>query len=305
MHEKLYRIQVAAELTGVPEGLLRAWERRYGLVKPKRTAGGFRAYTEEDIEVLKRVKRLTEEGVAIAEASRLAQGIRRELRGAEPKPQPSAALREGPTPPGEQLSQWGEQLLQAAEQNDQTLADAVLDQAFAALHPLEVFDQVLVPTLRELGLRWHRKELTVAQEHLVSQAIRVRLFALVHSLPQGRRSHLLCACFPAEDHELGLLGFALRARYAGFRVTYLGARTPVDELVRMAKECGAKAVALSTVGDPGRRAFRQVLSQVREALPSTVRLWVGGAGAESYGELCEELGALHLKTPRDWDEALA
>src|SRR5689334_22031267 len=79
MTERRYRIQVAAELAGISEGLLRAWERRYRLVKPRRTPAGYRAYSDQEIALLKRVKRLTDEGMSIGDASRLVPAIRREL----------------------------------------------------------------------------------------------------------------------------------------------------------------------------------------------------------------------------------
>src|SRR5262249_48013811 len=159
-------IQMAAEMTGVNEGLIRAWERRYGVLKPKRTPGGYRAYTDADIEVLKRLKQLTSEGVSIAEAVQLLPKIRRAAKEAQEQPKKAPRV--------EQFAAWQEQILEAAEKLDQTTVEAVLDEALASLPPLSFFEGLVVPLQREVGQRWHEKKLGVVEEHLVTQAARQR-----------------------------------------------------------------------------------------------------------------------------------
>ena len=117
--ERTYRINVAAEMSGVSEGLIRAWERRYGVLKPKRTPSGYRAYTESDITVLKRLKQLTEEGVSIAEAVKLLPSIKRDV-----KEQLDKAERATPrAPKAGQTDKWRHEILVAAERLDQLTLD--------------------------------------------------------------------------------------------------------------------------------------------------------------------------------------
>ena len=171
--EPTFRIQMAAEISGVKAGLIRAWERRHGVLEPTRSPGGYRIYTQSDIQVLKHLKRLTEEGMAIAEAVKQIPAIEREVNQA---PRLSAAPRKGSLE--DQLKVWREGVLEAARGLDQPKIEAVLDAAIEWLPPLAFFDGLIVPLVREAGERWHAGTLTIAEEHLISQSARQRLLAL-------------------------------------------------------------------------------------------------------------------------------
>jgi DNA-binding transcriptional MerR regulator len=299
MMERTYRINVAAEMSGVNEGLIRAWERRYGVLKPKRTASGYRAYTELDIEVLKRLKQVTSEGVSIAEAVKLLPVLRKQAKEAL-----EAAASPRRAPLGDQVGRWRQEVLVAAERLDQQAVERVLDEAMASLPPVGFFEEVLVPLQREVGERWHQGVLTVAEEHLVTQAARQRVLALLHQAPRRAKRHVVAACFPKEDHELGLMGVALRFRHEGWRVTFLGARTPVEHLARVVRAVRPDLVALSAVGDDGADAFRETLEAIKAALPADTPLVVGGAAADRYPEMVTQLGAARVSDESSWAELL-
>jgi MerR family transcriptional regulator, light-induced transcriptional regulator len=300
MAERLYRISVAAELAGVSEGLLRAWERRFGLVKPRRTSGGYRAYSQRDIELVKRMKQLTEEGLSIGEAAKLAPSIRRALE----------ASGEVPPPVVEPLASDQAALagllaaaLAAAERVDQPGVEAAIDAALARVAPLAAWDAVLRPLEVEVGDRWHAGKLTSTQEHVVSNVVRARLLGLLHAAPSQVRRHVVCACFPEEQHELGLLQVALRFRHAGDRVTFVGARAQAPQLGQLVRLVKADLVALSAVIDPGAAAFRAALGEVTAALPD-VRVIIGGAAALRNREVCAEAGVELVASEEDWARVL-
>lgn len=294
--ERTYRIRVAAELSGVSEGLIRAWERRYGVLKPRRTASGYRSYTSADIEVLKQLKRLTEEGVAIAEAVKLLPQIRREVKEGREHPKPPK--------PG-QLAKWRSDVLHAAESLDQQRIEQILEEAMARLRPVSFFDDLVMPLLREVGDRWHAGTLSVAQEHLVTQTARQCLLALIHRAPHQARHHVVCACFPKEDHELGLLGVALKFRHAGWRVTFLGARTPAEYVGQVVKAIHPDLVALSCVADEGTGPFEATLRAIVVTLPHSSRVVVGGAASLKYHSVAASLGVQTVTDDHEWNELLA
>ena len=299
MAERLYRISVAAELAGVSEGLLRAWERRFGLVKPRRTPGGYRAYSQRDIELLKRVKQLTEEGLSIGEAVRLAPSIRKEL---ETVKEPSPLLE--PLPPDSSaLAPLLDAALAATQRFDQPALEAALDAALARVSPLSAWSAVLGPLEIEVGRRWEEEELSSAQEHLVSNAVRTRLIGLLHGAPSLARRHVVCACFPDEAHELGLMQAALRFRHAGDRVTYVGARAEAVQLGELVRRLRADVVGLSAVTDTGEASFRATLSEVAAALPRT-RVVIGGAAAQAHAAACAEHGAELIASEDAWARLL-
>ncbi|RYZ43377.1 MAG: MerR family transcriptional regulator [Myxococcaceae bacterium] len=296
MAERTYRIHIAAELSGVRVELIRAWERRYGVLVPERTPAGYRVYTDRDVALLKRLKGLTDEGVAIREAAKLVPQLMAELD-AGPAP-----AREAKSPVGgvTQPESWRASVMAAAEAYDQPRVSRILDQVLSALPPLRAFEDVLVPVQREVGERWHAGTLSVAQEHLVTQVVRERLVSLLHGAPEGGRRHAVLACFPEEEHELGLLGAALRLRYAGVRVTLLGQRVPAEGLGETVARARPDVVGLSAVTNRGATVFEDVLRRLREALPKELPVWVGGPAAQAHADVCERLGVKLFLREDDW-----
>jgi DNA-binding transcriptional MerR regulator/methylmalonyl-CoA mutase cobalamin-binding subunit len=290
MAERTYRIHVAAELSGVRVELIRAWERRYGVLAPRRTPSGYRVYTDLDVALLRRLKQLTEEGVSISEAAKLLPQLLLELGATHPTVEPSPAS----------LQAWRDEVLKAAETMDEGRISEVLDEVLGALPPLKAYDEVMVPLQREVGDRWHSGTLSVGQEHLVTQAVRARLISLLHMSPSRGHRRVVLACVPEEQHELGLLGAALRLRHAGLSVTLLGQRTPPAEVGRVARQVKADLVGLSAVTDPGLQEFEEMLSRILEGIPEGTPVWVGGPVARQYREMCERLGARVFVNEDDW-----
>ncbi|WP_426756981.1 MerR family transcriptional regulator [Myxococcus sp. Y35] len=292
MAERTYRIHIAAELAGVRVELIRAWERRYGVLRPQRTPAGYRVYTDRDVAVLKQLKQLTDEGMAISEAAKLLPQLL-----AEPGAGGAAV---GLALPRSNAEAWRASVLTAAQAYDQPAVSEVLDEVLAALPPLKACEEVLAPLLCDVGERWQAGTLTVAQEHLVSQMVRARLVSLLHAAPQGRHRHAVLACFPDEEHEMGLLGAALRLRHLGARVTLLGQRVPASDLGRAVEALRPDVVGLSSVMNRGEASFEAVLTQLKQALPAGVPVWVGGAAARSHRAVCERLAVHVFQREEDW-----
>lgn len=298
MAERTYRIHVAAELSGVRAELIRAWERRYGLPRPERTPSGYRMYTEQDVALLKRLKQLTEEGVSISEAVKLLPQL--PVERTEVKEMLAGEVS------ATRMEAWRSSVLAAAGAHDQGRVSAVLDQVMGALPPLKAFDDVLAPVQCEVGERWHEGRLTVVQEHLVSQVVRARVVSLLHAAPENAGArHAVLACFPDEEHEIGLQGTALRLRHSGIRVTLLGQRVPAAELGQLVADLRPDLVGLSAVTNPGEAAFAATLGQLMAALPKGMPVWVGGPAARAHQEVCQRLGARAFLSQEDWAALLA
>ncbi len=294
MTGRAYRIQVAAQVSGVKEGLIRAWERRYGVLDPVRTPAGYRTYSDADIEVLKRLKKLTDEGVSIAQAVELLPSIRREVKA-------NSTGKPIKVPRATQLKRWRDDILLAAQRLDQPGIEATLDEALRSTPPVPFYEELIAPLLREVGDRWHQGTLTVAEEHLISFAARERLISLLAGAPRRATRHVICACPQEDQHELGLIGAALRFRHAGWRVTFLGARTPADHLERAVRTLSPDLVALSIIETTGSANY---LNELASRLPEGVHVVIGGQAAQRNAALAEKHGFQLVETVEDWAKLL-
>jgi methanogenic corrinoid protein MtbC1 len=124
---------------------------------------------------------------------------------------------------GDQVRAWERAIITAAMSLDQRAVEAALDQALSALPALVVYDRLMVSVQRQVGEWWDEGRLGVAEEHLISQVVRARLVRLLHAAPANGRRHVVCACFPDEEHEVGLLG-AVRH----FASAQLGSASPTS-----------------------------------------------------------------------------
>jgi DNA-binding transcriptional MerR regulator len=249
------RIGELSRRSGISVELLRAWERRYGLMKPARTAGGLRLYSEEDLERVRAMRSHIASGVAAAEAAAL---VLREVS-------VTAA------PPFEQELQ---SLAAALERFDEPAAQSLLDRMLSTYTLNTVLTDLVLPYLRMLGERWERGEVSVAQEHFASGVLRGRLVAMARAWGQGAGPVALLACLPGEQHDIGLIAFGLALQAQGWRIVYLGVDTPIEMVEQVSAELDPRLVVLSTVT---RRRARAVLERLA-VLAGRRPLALGGAG---------------------------
>lgn len=249
-----------SELTGLSPAVLRAWERRHGLLQPATTDGGHRLYTEEDLHVMRRVSALLEQGRAIGEIAALGRDALLE----RDAPEASAESRR----PVDALDSLREAIVEAAKRLDAALLFHTLDKAFALFSVETVLDEVVQPATVAIGQGWADGVISVAGEHLVTSALTARIQRIQQAsqLANPTAPLVVCACLPKEQHELGLLVLALHISGAGFRVTYLGRDLPLDELEAAAERLGAEAVCLST-------HRHEVLSEAQAEIASLARRW--------------------------------
>jgi methanogenic corrinoid protein MtbC1 len=224
----LLNIAAIARRTGVAPDTLRKWESRYGVLRPERTEGGQRRYSEQDVARVEWLRDRLAEGWRIGEAARLLDET-----SAPPLADPEA-LRDA---------------LMTAAAHDPLQVGPLLDQAFAVL-PLQVaLQEIVAPVLRWIGEEWHAGRLSVAHEHAVSSRVRAKLERLMADGRGGVRGTAVLACAPGELHDLGLLMLAVALRADGWRVEYLGASTPVDHALEFARSLDAALVCFSASRD--------------------------------------------------------
>jgi DNA-binding transcriptional MerR regulator len=259
----LLRIGALSRRSGVSPELLRAWERRYGLLKPTRSAGGLRLYSAADLERVRAMQQHLAEGLAAAEAAALA---------AEAEPRADQAVAFSPAAAQRDLDG-------SLSGFDEARAHAVLDELLATATLDSILSDVLIPFLRELGERWERGEITVAQEHFASSMLRGRLLGLARGWDRGIGPRVLLSCAPGERHDLGLIAFGLALRARGFRILYLGADTPIESVAQTARAARPDVIVVSAVSA---ELFKEIAGELRE-LAAKYPVYLGGAGATAVG----------------------
>jgi|tagenome__1003787_1003787.scaffolds.fasta_scaffold20800501_2 DNA-binding transcriptional MerR regulator len=265
------RIGELSRRTDTSVDLLRAWEKRYGLLVPDRSDGGYRLYSDDDVERVRAMQSHLAQGLAAAEAARRAL--------------------EGPvaeTDGGELVAQSRRELGDALEHFAEGKANAVLDRVLGSLSIDAVLRDVVLPYLRDLGEAWSRGEVNVAQEHFASNVLRGRLLGVARGWGEGAGPHALLACPPREQHDLGLIAFGLALRNRGWRITYLGQDTPLSTLVEETRELVPDRVVVAASASERLDNVAADLAALAQAAP----LAIGGAGAS--GELAERVSATLL-----------
>ena len=263
----MLRIGELSRRLGVSDHVLRAWERRYGLLQPTRSSGGFRLFSETDVARVRRMQAHLAQGLSAAEAARVAlaedQAALPEKQAglagdATPRADSSPAVgagrlqAAGPGLPAADpgplaaVGEWPGALRRALDAFDEPAAQAVLDRLVSDLSLTTMLREVVLPYLAELGERWVQGTASIAQEHFASNLIRGRLAGLARGWGDGQGPRAVLACPPAELHDLALMIFGIALNRRGWRIDYLGANTPVDEVTRAAQARHPDLVVLAT-----------------------------------------------------------
>lgn len=286
-----YRIKTVAEMTGIPRNTILAWERRYQLFSPPRTPGGYRVFGDEDVALLRRLKHLQDQGYKISEAISLL---------AERTPPP-------PRPPREQ--QLRDRLLEHLLRFDRSGADRLRGE-LNMLSFRDRLDTVFLPLLLEVGEAWAAGQVSVAQEHFVAAFCREQMITMFHSLDAGPEQgpSAVCAGYAGDNHELGLLAVAIKLALAGYRVSYLGANLPLEELIAMLRNHPCRLVCQSIVQVRPARELQAYVTELRRRIDPATLVAVGGPGVGDLAPvegvlICESVDELLILSRQDLPRA--
>lgn len=269
-----YRINVVSELTGIPAATLRAWERRYGIPTPARTAAAYRLYNDSDVRELKRLRDLCASGMAIAEAARLVRADR---------DRPAAApVATGDVP--EVFDLAFDRIIDAVCGFDPEAIAREVTRAMYLGNAQEVFDRVFVPSLQRVGDLWHDGRISVAQEHITSEIIEDAVRGMTRLVqPSEPRWRVLLACVEEEEHAIGLYGVAIQMAGWGIRTVGLGARTPAQAIADASQRLNPDGVGLSITMLPDLPRALAMIDTYAAACAG--RPWfMGGTGVATLGD---------------------
>jgi MerR family transcriptional regulator, light-induced transcriptional regulator len=281
-----YRIHAVAELTGVPEATLRAWERRYAVPIPVRTPSGYRLYSHKDVELVKRMRELCGAGMAPVDAAKL---VSEAGRGAPHAEQVNAD-------PFEAIAG---RIADATRRMDPGSLEAEVRLAMTLGDASTVVERAFCPALEVIGREWERGLISVGHEHLASDILSIATRDLLRLVgPPRPLGEVLLACFAEEEHVLPLYAAGFRFVEWGYRPHVLGARTPPAGLGAAVRELEPAFVGLSlTIAPPPHRAAELIASYAELIGP---HLWgVGGAGAADVQPFVAQCGGYIIEGTPD------
>ena len=294
----MYTIKQASRLTGVSEASLRAWERRYGVVAPRRNESGYRLYDQEALAAVSTMRRLVDDGWSPTEAAR---AVRTGTAPALVEPVDRPETSNGEEQPN--AVTYMQMFLSSAARMDTAGIEESLDGGFALGSFEHVVDSWLFSTLEALGEGWARGEIDVAGEHAASHAVHRRLSAAFEAAGSRSRGPAVVVGLPSgSQHDLGALAFATAIRRRGLDVLYLGANVPVSSWEAAVQSRAARAAVLSVVTPADRPAAVAVVERLlaRDLVPMVCTGGASGANlaagvhtlAPSIGAAAQELDEL-------------
>lgn len=272
-----YTVQAVERATGITGSRLRTWERRYGVPSPPRSPSGRRLYSEDDVQLVRRMAALIEAGISVAQAADAVKA------GESWAPPP--AIHVEPSSPSPIVANVVANLVEGARRLDSVLLDDILVRASHELGWADALDFVVFPALRRVGDEWPAGHFTPAHEHLLSEAVRLRLSAAAaEAAPSPARPLVVMACPEDEMHDLGLASLRLLLRQGGVTVSYLGADVPTRALIEAVESLRPQAVVLSGVTGASEPT---IALAARELLQSKWRgqVFVGGSAVHWTGAL--------------------
>jgi DNA-binding transcriptional MerR regulator len=270
--DRTYEIHEVSQLTGLAPARLRAWERRYEVVRPRRLPNGYRVYTGEQVALLRAYARLVEAGERIGDL-------------ASQPPEAVLARVEARAGDGSPLGA----LFAAVRDLDRERLEALVAQQLGLRGLTALAAEVVLPLAELVGDAWAVGQLPVAAEHLASEVV-------VHALKAGLRTGraggplFLAGCLPTERHEWGILATMAQLQEQGWRIQYLGADLPIEEMVETSWKLRPDAVGLSSSDPALVRATLPALAALPPRLPPDPVPVLGVAADEPFNRHLEGYG---------------
>lgn len=288
-----YLIGAVTKLTGLSIDVVRVWERRYGAVRPARSEGGTRLYSDADVLRLNRLRQAVDKGFGIGQAARFSEAELDEVIGDSPQ----SFIKTDP------FAETRRRFIDAVRLMDVVAAEQEISRAATLYSTVELVTDIIAPIIRETGERSTRGEFSAAHEHLASGLLRNLVSSLLRLYPASSSGKAIVLATPAQErHEFGLLLTSLLAAMHGWKVVYLGADLPAPEIVRAVRLTNARVLVLSVTA--GNSRVGDEFRAISNLLPISTQVWVGGDEAVKHRIIIERANWILVRTLEELDELL-
>ncbi|PKN87104.1 MAG: hypothetical protein CVU46_05475 [Chloroflexi bacterium HGW-Chloroflexi-8] len=286
-----YTIKNVSSQTGILPVTLRAWERRYQVLSPGRAGNRYRLYSDRDVAILRWLKSRNQNGISISLAvEELQQSTR---NGIWPEAVPTGILHEtsqSNTPP----VKYARRLYHLLINYDESGAMELVREIIANYDLRTITMEIFTPCLVGIGEAWNRGEIKITTEHFASAFIRGKLLTLLQAYPVKRNvPFIVIAGAPTEEHEIGALMMAVLLRSEGFRVEFLGADIPVDDLVYHSRFEKPDMIVLSATTRTAALEMKRMQEKLAQ-LKKPPKFGFGGFAFNLEPELREQIPGIFL-----------
>jgi DNA-binding transcriptional MerR regulator/methylmalonyl-CoA mutase cobalamin-binding subunit len=297
--EYKYPIKVVSQMTGLSVHVIRAWEKRYNVVEPDRTDTNRRLYSEEDIKKLRMLNDASHLGHNIGGLANLSLTELKNILSSEKSKTSEYKSEPNSVNQVELVKEILSESIETIRNYDAKQFESILLNASAKLTQPILIEEVLIPLVYKIGDMWHSGDIRVANEHLASSVIRSFLFNLLESYSANNSAPVLISATPrGQEHELGALIAGVVAASAGWKVVYLGANLPSEEIGAVVSYLNAKVVTLSLVYPSDDPSLPKELRKLKQILSSGVSIIAGGRATGGYLEVLDEIGAQVVKNTK-------
>jgi len=284
-------IRVVSARTGLPQDVIRAWERRYGAVTPPRGGTGRRLYSDEDIERLRMLRRAVCAGRRISDVACLCHEALGQLVSEDHREAPAGdSLRTARVNGAISPQVLLDEALRALETLDRHRLEHVLGEAQVEMSGPSFRQHLVVPFLDIVGTRWHEGTLRIVHEHLASTIVRSFLSIPRNGHDRSRAPRIVVTTPAGQHHELGALMAGSVAEEIGWDVYYLGPNLPAEEIAAAVRQIGARAVALSLCYRENDAHLFDELRRLRHLIDDPIPVFAGGNAAGAIRERLLEAG---------------
>ncbi|WP_407271964.1 MerR family transcriptional regulator [Radiobacillus sp. PE A8.2] len=267
----MFGIKKVSEITGISPITLRAWENRYEVIKPLRTDGGTRMYTQEHVDDLLWVINEKETNkISVKQAMKLLQERKHKLDATHIVTQEVIA----------DYNQFIDNIYKALVQYDTTKATHLTNLAFSTFDYEDVFHHIFAPILYIVGDNWKSGELSVAQEHFISHYLQRRLFHFFQEISgDSNKPKALAICPPNELHNIGLILFSLFLKRRGTDVLFIGENTPKENVLPVIHANNVRLICFSVTIDDHVKHLQDFIAYLDD-YSLDVHYVIGGAAAK-------------------------
>jgi methanogenic corrinoid protein MtbC1 len=299
--ENKYSIKAVSTATGINEHTIRAWEKRYKAISPERSDSNRRMYSEAEVEKLHLLGEAVMLGHNIGSIAQLSVSDLKSLLNKKINPSSEYSFKNDLLETDEIIIKCTD----AIKAYDGGSLETLLLKASTKMSQPHLIENLVVPLIYQVGDLWHDGIIRIANEHLASSVIRFFLMNLIDlNSPTSSAPVIISATPRGQEHELGALIVGVIASSIGWKVIYLGANLPVEEIAAAADNLKAKIVSLSIVYPVDDPQLYRDLKNLKKMLPSKVSIIAGGRAVDGYKNILDEIGAVIVKDTKELNAKL-